>query len=177
VKKKIRYLLITLPLLLGCDGWTKHSARSLELGQRIDVVDGWLAWTHAENPFIAFSLPVPMGVVLLAGALMMGWLVVEFARLPGDATWRSVGLAAMLAGAIGNLVDRLGDGSVTDMVLVYTEHPSLAPWLRTTFGTSSWPVFNVADAALLLGVAAWIVGTAIEGDALPDGEDPALQDA
>lgn len=171
---KIRTLLLIVPLLLGIDGFTKHSARNLELGQRVDVVDGWFAWTHAENPFIAFSLPIPMGVIVVAGLAMVGWLIWELARLPAGSAWRAAGLGAMLAGAIGNLVDRLGDGTVTDMLLLYTEHPTLAPWLRATFGTASWPIFNIADVALLGGVGLFLLGSGLE-DGEPTDVDQALE--
>ncbi len=174
---KLRYLVLTLPLLLGCDVWTKSTARSLELGQRVDVVEGWLAWTHAENPFIAFSVPIPMGVVLAVGVALVGWLSFEAWRLPASSRWRSAGLAAMLAGAVGNLVDRVQDGTVTDMLMLHTEHPALAPWLRERFGTAVWPIFNVADVALLVGVVLWMLGTGLEADEGAEGDDPALDPA
>jgi signal peptidase II len=51
----------------------------------------------------------------------------------------SAGLALVLGGALGNLIDRLVQGYVVDFVLVY-------------YGDWSWPAFNVADSAITVGV-------------------------
>jgi signal peptidase II len=52
---------------------------------------------------------------------------------------RRIALAMIAGGALGNLIDRLRDGAVTDFV-------------RWRIGDARWPIFNIADAALLVGV-------------------------
>ena len=103
-----------------------------------------------------------MTLILAFGVLAMAVLAHQLYIAPPEARLRSAGLAAMLAGAFGNLADRLADGTVTDMFSVYTHHASAAPWLRSTFGPSAWPIFNVADAALLAGVGLTLLATATE---------------
>jgi signal peptidase II len=65
------------------------------------------------------------------------------------------GLALILGGAVGNLIDRILRGEVVDFLDVYASHellPGLAGWLSARFGTVHWPTFNVADSAIVIGV-------------------------
>src|SRR5690348_574188 len=124
---KMFWFLLTAPLLFGFDWGTKEAARTLPVGGQLPVVPGWLSFLHAENPDIAFSIPVPMPLVLVFGFVAIVGLAFTLWQLPADARMQSAAIGAMAAGALGNLVDRLIDGTVTDFVCVYTTHPSLAP--------------------------------------------------
>jgi len=164
VAPKTRWFLLLCPLLVGFDFWSKEAARGLAMHETVQVIPGWFAFTHAENPYVAFSMPIPYAVIVAFAVVGVAVLVHHLWRLAPDARLQSAGLAMMTAGALGNLVDRLADGTVTDMFMLYTEHASLAPWLRATFGTSVWPIFNVADVALLAGVGAFLLGNATEAE-------------
>jgi signal peptidase II len=161
---------VTLPVLFGFDWCTKEAARSLPLGDEVSVLPGWLSWTHAENPYVAFSVPIPFAVIVLFGLVALVGLGVWAWRLPADARVQGVALGAIMAGAAGNLFDRLTDGTVTDMVRVYTTHPRLAPWLVDAFGTATWPIFNVADASLFCGVALSLLHSMFEREGEPSAE-------
>ena len=117
---------------------------NLQMYERITVIPQVLDWTLAYNTGAAFSF--------LAGA--SGWqrwlftliavvvsvvLVVWLKRLKPDETWLAVGLALVLGGALGNLVDRVIFGHVVDFILVHWQ--------------SSWyfPAFNIADSAITVG--------------------------
>jgi len=117
---------------------------NLQMYERITVIPQVLDWTLAYNTGAAFSF--------LAGA--SGWqrwlftlialvvsvvLVVWMKRLKADETWLAVGLALVLGGALGNLVDRVIFGHVVDFILVHWQ--------------SSWyfPAFNIADSAITVG--------------------------
>ncbi|MBD9400003.1 MULTISPECIES: signal peptidase II [unclassified Pseudomonas] len=117
---------------------------NLQMWERITVIPNVLDWTLAYNTGAAFSF--------LAGA--SGWqrwlftliavvvsvvLVVWMKRLKADETWLAVGLALVLGGALGNLVDRVIFGHVVDFILVHWQ--------------SSWyfPAFNIADSAITVG--------------------------
>ena len=65
-------------------------------------------------------------------------LVIWILRLPKYATVSLIGLSMILAGAIGNLIDRIRIGAVVDFIDVY-------------YKTHHWPVFNVADSAICVG--------------------------
>jgi signal peptidase II len=61
------------------------------------------------------------------------------------------GLASILGGATGNLVDRVVRGEVIDFLDAYAPPSALANWLVARFGTAHWPTFNVADSAIVCG--------------------------
>jgi signal peptidase II len=107
------------------------------------------SWIHLHNQGAAFSFLNDAGgwqrwfFVVLA-AVFSGYLVAEIRRLP--ATERVLGWAYgfVLGGALGNMWDRLVNGYVVDFVLVhYRQHP--------------FPAFNVADSAISVGAALWIL--------------------
>jgi signal peptidase II len=106
-----------------------------------------LVLVYAENPGIAFSQlqEIRGGRILLSLVLLVALaLIARFVRkTPASRPWTVAALGLICGGALGNVIDRLSRGSVTDFVLadlgVWPFHP--------------WPVFNVADAALVAGVA------------------------
>ena len=143
---KVFWLLLVLPGLFGFDFWSKDwVVRNLDVGQELPLIPGVVSLLHAQNPDVAFSLPVPLPVIFGGGILATLLIALTWWRLPRTAWVESAALGAVAAGALGNLIDRIPDGSVTDMVAVY-----LRPdWM--------WPIFNVADAALVGGVALWLI--------------------
>jgi signal peptidase II len=128
--------------LVGCDHATKVAAESaLRDGHRVNVVPGWVDLRLTENDDIAFnafsrlSLHPPAWVLTIAAvAALAGVAVAWWRRRPSLVTGCAYALVA--AGAIGNAVDRLLRGRVVDFI-----------HLRC------WPVFNVADIAVVAGVA------------------------
>ena len=127
----------------SCDLSTKYWAiQSTAHGPR-PLIRGLLDLVHAENPGMAFSLmhdwPAGVRAVLLTAAPLVTLLIAILAfgrrRLSPAGT---LGLALVLGGALGNLVDRLRGGTVTDFLYVHR-------------GAFSWPVFNVADIAVSCG--------------------------
>lgn len=127
----------------------------------LDRLSKWWATTYLiENgplelhPLLVLQATVNRGMVfgLAQGAgPVMGWLslliiaglLVYLLRLPRDARWMRVGLAILLGGALGNLVDRLYVGEVLDFITT-----PLLPW-----------VFNVADLFINGGMAIFIVAS------------------
>ena len=150
----LHYGLIGLLVLL-LDQLTKAWVRaSMALGERIELLPV-LSWLHVENPGAAFSFLASAGgwqrwfFVILAVAFS-AWLLWELSRLPREGQrLLAVGHALVLGGALGNLVDRVLSGAVTDFVLVH--------WRDAYF-----PAFNVADAAITLGAAIWILMAIVE---------------
>jgi len=150
----LHYALIGLPVLI-IDQLTKAWVRaSMALGERIELLPV-LSWLHLENPGAAFSFLANAGgwqrwfFVALALAFSV-WLLWELSRLPQQGQrLLAIGHGLVLGGALGNLVDRVHAGAVTDFVLVH--------WREAYF-----PTFNVADAAITLGAAIWILMAFIE---------------
>ncbi len=142
---RLRLALVLLTLsLFGCDHATKAAAQaSLAPGRSINVIEGILELRFAANDDTAFSLLHHLGLArtpsLLLGAASLALLAVA-------ATWvasrkrasrvQHVGFALVVAGALGNVVDRAMRGYVVDFIHL-----------------TRWPIFNVADIAVVVGVA------------------------
>lgn len=113
------------------------------VGTAVSFIDGVWEWRLSFNPGSAFGLfhgqtgaRVFLSVIGLVAVGAMGWMV-HRARDHQRALLWALGLVA--GGAVGNLMDRMYFGVVTDFVL----------W---RYKTTEWPVFNVADVALVVGV-------------------------
>ncbi|MEK6606775.1 MAG: signal peptidase II [Myxococcota bacterium] len=108
----------------------------------ITVVEGFFDFRYSENTGSAFGLFQGKGDVLTVIGLGALAFVAYLAWKNPDARRKSlVALGLIAGGAVGNLYDRLARGSVVDFIVWH---------LRDTF---VWPAFNVADAALVAGVA------------------------
>lgn len=137
------WLAVTAVIIL-LDWHTKQLAtEALELYRPYEV-NSWLNMTLAHNYGAAFSFLSDAGgwqrwffVVLASGVSLA--LIVWLLRLPRNEWMTGLGLALILGGAIGNLVDRIQLGYVVDFVDVYYQD-----W--------HYPAFNVADSAITCGV-------------------------
>lgn len=129
--------------LFGCDHATKIAAEaSLSHGRTVNVVSGVLELRYAPNPDTAFSLLRTFGIsttsgVLLAAsaAALLGVVAMWIASRRRASRAQHVGFALVLAGALGNVVDRAMRGYVVDFIHL-----------------TRWPIFNVADMAVVAGV-------------------------
>ena len=124
-------------LVLAADQATKAIVRgSIARGERADLVLG-IDLVNTRNTGVAFGFFSGGGtVVALVAALALLALLVFFAtHLTRPLVWLPTGL--LVGGAVGNLIDRAREGAVTDFVDV-----------------SIWPAFNLADAAITIGVLA-----------------------
>ena len=117
----------------------------MRLHQSISIVDGLFSFTYVRNTGAAFGIfaghseafRVPM---LLAVALVALVVLLWFVRgIPAERRAVIAACGAVLGGAIGNMIDRATYGEVIDFLDVYV-------------GAYHWPAFNVADAAITVGV-------------------------
>ena len=132
---------------------------NLSLHDSVPVVPGFLDLTHVRNTGAAFGLlnavdfpGKPIVIALIACAALVG-MAAYASQLPPAHRFARVGLALVLGGAAGNLIDRVRQGYVVDFVDAY--------WRGWHF----W-AFNVADAAISVGVAIIIADLAFQ----PGGE-------
>jgi len=140
--------------------WWVVAHIELNVGE-IQVIPGLFSIVHAQNPGAAFGLfgnfayrHYLFGLfTLIAGAVILDL----FRKLPREEWFMSAALGLIMSGAVGNAIDRVRQAYVTDFLRVYTEVAGPKQWLFDTFGTSEWPTFNVADAALVVGVLMFIV--------------------
>jgi signal peptidase II len=136
----------TVAIIVVLDQATKALVRArLPLHESVTVVPGFFDLTHVRNTGAAFGMLNSVDfeykalvMVLVAVAALIA--VASYAlTLPADQRIARVGLALILGGAIGNLIDRATAGFVVDFVDVY--------WRGFHF----W-AFNVADSAITVGV-------------------------
>lgn len=165
---RTRIYLAVLCLTVALDQGTKALARHALMPRSpsvVTVVPGLFELQYAENrgaAFHAFADPDRASRALLIGVAFFGVLLTAsmVRRLDPDQRALAASLALIGGGALGNLVDRLALGAVTDFIL----------W---RVGPYRWPNFNLADAALVVGGALLIiagyassrVGTRVRGAA------------
>jgi signal peptidase II len=126
--------------VLVADQLTKAAVRSsLQVGERREVLP-FLDLVRVNNDGIAFGfLGGGQALVVVAVVAALGGLIVFFAlHADRPLVWLPTGL--LLGGALGNVLDRVRDGAVTDFVKV-----------------PHWPAFNVADVAITAGVVALVL--------------------
>lgn len=145
MKAKYLVLLALTPLILVIDQLTKlYIDRSMKLYQSIPVIDGLLNITYLRNRGAAFSFLSDaswrLPFFLIATVIAVIAILVAFKKLRDDQRFAAVSLTMILAGAVGNLIDRVRMGEVIDFLDVYWK-------------SHHWPAFNVADSAICVGVA------------------------
>lgn len=119
----------------------------------IEVIPGFLSFVHAQNKGAAFGIMQGQMIVFAVFTVIaLGVLGQMLWQLDKDDRFQSLALGLIASGAIGNGIDRALKQSVTDFIRVYTDHPGISSFLRENFGTTEWPSFNVADAAIVGGL-------------------------
>ncbi|RMH37021.1 MAG: signal peptidase II [Deltaproteobacteria bacterium] len=133
---------------IALDQVTKLWARRLPTDARgygipQPVIDNFWDWRLSFNTGSAFGLfhsvdgaRIFLSIVAVVAVVAIVWMLVKAAD---EQRWFVVALGLVAGGAIGNLIDRIAFGKVTDFIVwKYHEH--------------EWPTFNIADAALCVGV-------------------------
>ena len=127
----------------------------------IEIIPGFFSIVHAKNPGAAFSaldeFEYRMYVFAVFTAVAVGVLLHTLRELREHERSQIAAVGLLMGGAIGNGIDRLLYQEVTDFLRVYTEWSFIADPLTSLLGTSTWPIFNVADAAIVIGVIAFTV--------------------
>lgn len=150
------------------DQATKAWARTLGPSEQVDVIPNWLAFVHAENPGAAFSAFAGAENRLLffhafsvVALVLLGSLI---RAIPGEERFKPAIVGLILSGVVGNWTDRIARGTVTDFVKVYAGEPGLKDWFIEKLGTNVYPIWNVADAALLVGIGLFLLHSFFEKD-------------
>ncbi|NUK29045.1 signal peptidase II [Parageobacillus sp. VR-IP] len=135
------YYIIALAVI-AIDQWTKWLVvKYMRLGESIPIIPNVLYITSHRNRGAAWGiLQGQFWLFYLITVIVVIGLIVYIQRLPRGERLFGVALGLMLGGAIGNFIDRLFRKEVVDFIHAY-------------IGTYSFPVFNIADSALTIGVA------------------------
>jgi signal peptidase II len=160
MSKKTWVFLAVLGACLGIDQASKFwVVANLRVGlDEIPVIPGFLSVVHAQNHGAAFSsLEGQWGLFMVFTAIATVVVLDLVRRLRPDALFMAGVLGMILSGALGNGLDRFRQRYVTDFIRVYTDLERPKEWLIENFGTNTWPIFNVADSVLLVGVSMFLV--------------------
>ncbi|MEO8459864.1 MAG: signal peptidase II [Dokdonella sp.] len=145
----LRWLWLSL-VVIALDQITKHIVLGAFLpGERHVVIPGFLNWVLAFNTGAAFSFLADAGGwqrwLFTALAIVVSTILIVWLKRTSRCDWRTaLPLALVIGGALGNLIDRVRFGHVTDFIEVYYRQ-----WI--------WPAFNIADSAISVGAVFLIV--------------------
>ncbi len=149
MKKKIRsylVLFIIAGLIITLDQWSKSLVRS-----NLDMGEIWVPWAwlspyarvvHWYNTGVAFGMFQDHGLIFkVLNSIIAAMILIFYPKLSENDWFLKVALSMQFGGAVGNLIDRFTIGHVTDFISL-----------------GNFAVFNVADAAVTLGVGVMIIG-------------------
>jgi len=155
MSRKLVILLAVLVLGLALDLVSKMLVlKFMPLESQIPLVHGFFNLVHVHNQGAAFGLlnSLPVGFTRLffiaTTSLVLAVVGYLWFRLPEESWPAALGYSLIMAGALGNMIDRVRLGVVVDFLDLY-------------WGRYHWPAFNVADSLVCLGagVLVWVILT------------------
>jgi signal peptidase II len=127
---------IVFALVLGLDQLTKHTiATSIAPDETDTVIPGIVHLVHVRNTGVAFGFLSGGGAIVYVLTVVALCALAAFLVRRPERPWLWLPTGMLIGGAIGNLVDRIGRGSVIDFIKL-----------------PDWPAFNLADASITVGV-------------------------
>ena len=145
------FLLGLIVAIIAIDQWSKWAIKtSFNLYQSEPVIQDLLHFTYVTNDGMAFGLSFPGGkhILLVMTILLTGFIIGFLWKEREGHPLVKYGLALILSGAIGNLIDRLLYGKVVD-------------FLDLMIGDFHWYIFNVADSSVTIGMVLFIMHSII----------------
>ena len=132
------YFLIPFLVLLIADQAVKHLIRTTMVqGQSIPIIENIFHITYIENPGAAFGILANQRMLfLILTAVIVGVMIYLYCSLSNKKSLTAISLGIVVSGAIGNFIDRFMQGTVTDFL-----------------DFRIWPIFNIADIAICVGLA------------------------
>lgn len=133
----ILYFWLTAIIILLIDQVTKYFVKTkMALYESIPVIPNIFHLTYIENPGAAFGLFANKRLFfIIITFIILSGVIYFYRQLSTKNIWLKFALGMVMGGAIGNLIDRLRAGTVTDF-----------------FDFRIWPVFNIADSAIVIGM-------------------------
>lgn len=140
-----KYYVIAIVMII-LDQWTKWLVvNNMEVRESIPIIEGIFHLTSHRNAGAAFGiLQGQMWLFYIATVIVIG-VVIYYIQTEGKKSpWLATALGLVLGGAIGNFIDRVLFGAVVDFLDVY-------------IFSYNYPIFNIADMALVTGVIMLII--------------------
>lgn len=154
-------------LIILVDQATKLTVlQTMYRGQSIPLVGDWLRFTFTENPGMAFGIEVgPPGMITVFAMIVTGLIVYYVYQIRASYFPYRLSLAFILGGALGNIIDRVFYGVMLDYSGYFRGHvvdfihvdiwrghlPEVLPLIGGSY-TALFPIWNVADMAIVAGV-------------------------
>jgi signal peptidase II len=150
---KNKYYVISALIVL-LDHATKWLVRTLLAPDRpIVIIPNYLRFSHVSNTGVAFGFfadfeaawkPYALSAMAIVAVAV---ILIYSARMPSNRTLLQLALAVTAGGILGNFLDRIVHGFVTDFIEFH---------VRESF---HWPTFNIADSAITIGIALLLLDT------------------
>jgi len=135
LRRHRRWFFAAAILTLLVDQLSKALVRAcIPLGASVPIIPNAIYLTHTQNPGAAFGLFPNATMLLIIVALLVSAILLWLGRQGFDRRRIAIAMGMMLGGAVGNLLDRVRFGAVTDFI-----------------DLKVWPIFNFADTALTVG--------------------------
>ena len=138
-------------IIVALDQWSKLAIKnSFKLYQSKPIIQDFFHLTYVTNEGMAFGLSFPGGkhILLVMTILLTGFIVGFLWKERNGHPFVKYGLALILSGALGNLIDRLVYGKVVD-------------FMDVMIGDFHWYIFNIADSSVTIGMALFIIHSLI----------------
>lgn len=156
--KKSRLLIISLLIVLLDQLSKTMVTHHFQIGESKSVLGNFFRLTYILNPGGVFGSRLGgedfYTIISILALIVTSWF---FFKIKGKGRWLRIGLCMVLGGAIGNLFDRLRFGEVVDFLDFDFFNINLPPLKILSFNFSGfhldrWPVFNLADSFVLIGI-------------------------
>lgn len=174
-------MIIIIVVLVILDQITKYIIKtSMMVGDSFTVIGDFFRITFVENPGMAFGVHIGNPFIFLGLSLVAAGLVFYYLfRLRKQSWMLQTALSLIAAGAIGNLTDRLLYGKVVDFldfefIDVFIPAFNLLGVHFSGYSMTRWPVFNVADSSVTVGMVVIIAYLIFIGDPLNESSQSSL---
>ncbi len=151
MKAKYGIFFVTLTAVVLLDQFLKaYIGATMNLHESIPVIEGYFNITYVKNPgaafgFLANAAPEFRSLFLITVTVIAVVLILYFiSKNTAKEMFLTFSLSLILGGAVGNLIDRIRFGEVTDFLDVY-------------ISSHHWPAFNIADSAISLGAIVLVI--------------------
>ncbi|RWX46749.1 signal peptidase II Aspartic peptidase, MEROPS family A08 [Candidatus Electrothrix aarhusensis] len=153
----IRFLIIMVLVVVGDQLSKLWILENFALYESTVVIPGFFNLTFLRNSGAAFGMLSDMPLLwrqiffISIAVVALVALIVMQRKMGRENIWYTLALSFIGGGAVGNVIDRVRDGSVVDFLDVY-------------IGKYHWPAFNVADSGICVGVTIFLLLQVFEGD-------------